>query len=79
MSVPAKLLRTLMLSVFDEDMASGDFVFIDVDNLYEEGWSLWNETWAGGADGRDQDARRAAENLMIVRLSVFMQRRKSCQ
>ena len=66
MAVPAKELRSYMLAAYDQDMVAGDYVFFEIDNLFEAEWTKWNETWAGGQDGRDEEARKAAENLIIV-------------
>ena len=66
MAVPANELRTYMLAAHDQDMVAGDYVFFEIDNLFEAGWTKWNETWADEHDGRDEEARKAAENLIIV-------------
>ena len=66
MAVPANELRTYMLAAYDQNMVAGDYVFFEIDNLFEAGWTKWNETWADGHDGRDEEARKAAENLIIV-------------
>ncbi len=65
MAVPASELRTYMLAAYDKDMVSGDYVFMDVDNLRDTNWKHGNETWVGN-DGRDNEARIAAETLLIV-------------
>ena len=66
MIVPASELRTYMLAAYDQGMVSGDYVFFEISNLADAGWTSWTETWAAGDDARDQQARKAAENLMIV-------------
>ena len=64
MAVPANELRKYMLAAYDQGMVSGDYVFFDIDNLFEAGWKAWNETW-------DEEARTAAENLLIVSMVYF--------
>ncbi len=71
MAVPWDELRRYMLVAYDLDMTGGDYVFLDVDNLFEAQWSYSNETWATGQkDGRDQEARDAMEALFFVSIGL---------
>ena len=69
MAVPWNELRRYMLTAYDLDMVGGDYVFLEVDNLFEAKWNYSNETWAAGEeDGRDNQAREAMEAVLFVHI-----------
>ena len=73
LAVPPSSLRTWLLAAYDCDMVSGDFVFLVINNNIPSASmrdSVVDQSFIENNDGRNDDARVAYENVLLVTQSL---------